>query len=174
MSEIVRIAGFDPGLRYTGYGIVEFNYDTCELRPIACGALHVQKKIKGLDAIMDMTTQINELSNHEIWSTCDHIVIEVPMAFFYQSHSNTALIPVAVIAGGLLSVFHRENNVIPVHPHTWNRCKKKDKSQQQILDDFGDYNDWEYLDKPKYKGHYEHIIDAIGMAHWAMKEHYIE
>lgn len=171
--EIVRIAGIDPGLRFTGYGIVNYDSEKNEIWVSNCGLIKTPAKIKGIDAILHMRDQLDEVAKRECFDACDHVVIEMPAAIYSKTFSSGALLPVACVAGCAFKTFDKEK-IIPVYPAVWNEHKKKDKTRALTEEIVGDYESWLYDDMPKAKPQFEHIIDAVSMALWYMKMNYLE
>lgn len=171
--EVVRIAGIDPGLRFTGYGIVNYNGETDEIWVSNCGVAKTPAKIKGIDAILNMQDSIAEILNRECFIHSDHYVVEIPAAIYSKTFSSGALIPVAAVAGGILMMVERDK-AIPVYPTVWNQKKKKEVTRELTEEMVGNHESWLYDDMPKAKGQFEHIIDAVSMALWYMKLNYLE
>lgn len=171
--EIVRIAGIDPGLRFTGYGIVNFDNEKKEIWVSNCGLIKTPAKIKGIDAILHMRDELDEVSKRECFDACNHIVIEMPAAIYSKNFSAGSLLPVACIAGCAFKSFDKEK-IVPVYPSVWNERKKKDKTRDITEKIVGHYENWLYDDMPKAKGQFEHIIDAVSMSLWYMKLNYLE
>lgn len=171
--EIIRIGGFDPGLRFSGYGIVNYNSETREIWISNCGLIITPTKIKGLDAICYMRDSMEEVCSRECFSQCSDQVIEIPAAIYSKGFSAGGLLPTAVIGGCALSMFDKEK-IVPVYPSVWNGGKKKAKTMQIIEDDLGNSTTWHYDDPPKRDSFYEHIYDAVGMAYWLLKKKYLE
>lgn len=173
--ETVRIAGIDPGLRFTGYGIVNYDTDTNEIWASNCGIVKNKSSqyIKGLDAVLHMRQLLSELTARECFSECDKIIIECPAAIYSKNFSSGGLLPVATIAGCLLALFPAEKT-LPVYPSTWNSRKKKDVTHAITEEFVGSHEDWNYDFLPKAQGQFEHIIDAVSMALWYMKLNYLE
>lgn len=171
--EIVRIAGIDPGLRFTGYGIVNFNTETNEIWVSNAGLVKTPQKHKGLDAILFMRDKIKEISGRECFDACDHIIVEIPAAIYSKNFSSGAMIPVSVVAGCIIQSFDHQK-VIPVYPRIWNQSRKKEKTKETTEELVGVCEEWNYDDMPKAKPQMEHIIDAVGMACWYLKLNYIE
>lgn len=173
--EIVRVAGIDPGLRFTGYGIVNYNTETNEIWASNCGVVknRASKYLKGLDAVLHMRNLLLELAKQECFDCCDKIIIEVPAAIYSKNFSSGGLLPVAVISGCLLGVFDGEKT-LPVYPSTWNSRKKKEVTQQITEEFIGSHEDWHYDLMPKAQSQFEHIIDAVSMACWYFKLNYFE
>lgn len=173
--EVIRVAGFDPGLRFSGYGIVTFNTDTCEFGTEACGVLKNKSstQIKGLDALMNMRDLVYELSQIEAYKTVDNTVVEVPAAVYNKNFSSGGLLPAATIAGSALMAF-AETEVIPVYPTVWNSRRKKEVTAKMVEAQLGECDTWNYHICPKAKGQFEHIIDAVGMALWYLRLQYLD
>ena len=171
--EIVRILGIDPGLRFTGYGIVNYDTEKNEIWTTHCGLIKTPQKIKGISAILYMIEKIEELSLNEFIGDCDKIVIEMPAAVYSAKFSSGALLPVAAVAGGSFSIFDSEK-LVPVYPSVWNQRMKKEKTKAITESILGETDTWTYDYKPKAKPQFEHIVDGISMALWYMKLNYIE
>ena len=171
--EIVRVAGIDPGLRFTGYGVVNLNTETNEIWVSNAGLMKTPQKYKGLDAILVMRDNINELAKLDCFDACDHIILEIPAAIFSKTFSSGAMIPVSVVAGCVLQAFDRAK-IIPVYPRVWNKSRKKDKTKEIVEGLVGCCDDWDYDEMPKAKSQMEHIIDAVGMACWYTTLNYLE
>lgn len=171
--EIVRIAGIDPGLRFTGFGLVNYNAESNEIWVSNCGVLKTPKALKGIDAILYMRDQIEELEKRECFQEADHIVIELPAAIYSKNFSSGALLPVACISGCAFSTFDKEK-IIPVYPAVWNESKKKDKTRSITEEMVGSHMDWLYDEMPKAKPQFEHIIDAVSMSLWYMRMNYLD
>jgi len=171
--EIVRIAGIDPGLRNTGYGVVNYNLEDNSIWVSNCGLIKTPAKFKGIDAILYMRDELDEIASRECFQESDHIIIEMPAAIYSAKFSSGALLPVACIAGCAFKTFDKEK-IIPVYPTVWNSSRKKEKTQENIEKDLGSHETWLYDDIPKAKSQFNHIIDAVGMALWYMKVNYLE
>lgn len=171
--EIVKVMGIDPGLRFTGYGSVNYNTETNEIWVDNCGLLKTPAKIKGIDAILHMRDELKELSSHEGFDKSDYIVIEMPAAIYSKTFSSGAMLPVAAVAGCAFSFMDKEK-IIPVYPAVWNEHKRKEKTKSLTEEILGDHDGWEYDYKPKAKGQFEHIIDSVSMALWYMRLNYLE
>lgn len=171
--EIVRIGGFDPGLRFTGYGIVNFNTETNEIWVSNCGIAKTPQKFKGLEAILIMNDKLEEITKRECFEACDNVIVEMPAAVYFNKFSSGALLPVAAVAGSLFSMIDHKQ-LIPVYPSVWNRGKKKEATTAMTESILGDYSDWLYDDIPKAKPQFEHIIDAVSMALWYIKLNYAD
>lgn len=171
--EVVRIAGIDPGLRHTGYGVVNYNTETNEIWVSNAGLIATPQKIKGLDAILYMRDRIKELSERECFEACDHIIVEVPAAIYSKTFSAGAMIPVSVVAGCILQAFNFEYT-IPVYPKGWNKGKKKEKTREMIEGLVGVAEEWNFDDGMPSKSRLEHIVDGVGMACWYMDLNYLQ
>jgi len=171
--EIVRIAGIDPGLRFTGYGLVNLDTEKNELWVSNCGLIKTPAKIKGLDAILHMRDQVDELEKRACFQECDYIIIEMPAAIYSKTFSSGAMLPIACVAGCAFKTFDKEK-IIPVYPSVWNQRKKKDKTRELTEEIVGKYEDWLYDDMPKARIQFEHIIDAVSMALWYMKLNFLD
>lgn len=171
--EIVKILGVDPGLRFTGYGLVNYDTEKNEIWASNCGVLKTPQAVKGLDAIIWMMDAISEMSEKECFENCDNVVVEIPAAIYSNKFSSGSLLPVAVVAGSALKTFE-DRKIIPVYPTVWNSGKRKDKTRVLTEDILGVYDEWDYNYKPKAKPQFEHIIDAVSMALWYMRLNYIE
>lgn len=176
---IIRVAGFDPSLRNTGYGILTYDDETQELWPSFCGLIQTPARFTGTDAILYKIEEIHKLSQREEIKSCDKFIVESPAAIYYSGMSSGGLIPVAHIAGACATIlclnktgsFDRETIKL-VRPVEWNRSKKKAKTEQRLVELFGPVDEWDYHKKPKTASKLEHIVDAIGMAFWFMQEHF--
>lgn len=171
--EVVKIAGVDPGLRFTGYGSVNYNTETNEIWVDNCGLLKTPAKFKGIDAILYMRDQLKEISSKECFSKSDHIVVEMPAAIYSKSFSSGSLLPVAAISGCVFSLLDPKK-IIPVYPAVWNEHKRKEKTKILTEETLGSHENWSYESIPKAKGQFEHIIDAVSMALWYMRLNYLE
>lgn len=171
--EIVRIAGIDPGLRFTGYGIVNFDLEKDEIWVTHCGLIKTPAKIKGIDAILHMRDELDELEEKECFESCDNIVIEMPAAIYSKKFSSGALLPVACVAGCAFKTFDKEK-IVPVYPAVWNERKKKEKTKILTEEVVGSYDTWDYDYMPKAKAQFEHIVDAVSMALWYMRLNYLQ
>lgn len=171
--EIVRIAGIDPGLRFTGFGVVNYNNETNEIWVSNCGVLKTPQAIKGIEAILYMRDRIEEIEKRDCFQSCDHIVIEMPAAIYSKNFSSGALLPVACISGCAFSIFDKDK-IVPVYPSVWNETRKKDKTRAITEKIVGNHTDWNYDEMPKAKPQFEHIIDAVSMALWYMRMNYLE
>lgn len=173
MGEMIRIGGFDPGLRFTGFGIVNYQSDSEEIWISNCGLVKTPAKIKGLDAILYMQNLLGNISERDCFQACDYILIEMPAAIYSKTFSSGSLLPVAAIAGGLFTLFQGEK-MIPVYPTVWNQAKKKEKTRAITTEIVGEYESWGYDDMPTCKSQFEHIIDAVSMALWYMRTNYLD
>src|SRR3954465_10514461 len=155
---LIKIAGIDPSLRNTGYGILNYDEDKEELWPSFCGVIRTPVKITGKDAILFMIEEIHKLSNHPEIQDCANFVIESPAAIYYSGMSSGGLIPVAHIAGACASIFcikeskFDSSRITIVRPGEWNKQKKKDKTQAELVSLFGSLDDWHYHSRPKSHG----------------------
>lgn len=171
--EIIKIAGIDPGLRFTGFGIINYDTEKQEIWVSNCGVCKVSQSIKGIDAILEMQSKVEEISERECFIDCDHILIEIPAAIYSKTFSSGALIPMAVVAGGILTMFKKEK-IVPIYPVIWNQGRGKKKVLKNTEEHLGSHEEWLYDDVPRGKGQYEHIVDAISMAFWYLKLNYFE
>lgn len=174
---LIKVAGFDPSLRNTGYGILNYDSDSGELWPSFCGLIQTPTKYTGTDAILYKIDAMHKLSQEEIFQDCYRFIIESPAAIYYSGMSSGGLIPVAHIAGACATIFRLRNNqvnhdVTMVRPVEWNKSKKKIKTEQRLVDLFGPVPNWDYHSKPRTESKLEHVVDAIGMAFWFMQEHF--
>lgn len=171
--ELVRIAGFDPGLRFCGFAVVNYEAEKNEIWVSNAGILKTPVAYKGLDALLYMIDEIKRIAERPCFHECDHIVIEMPAAIYSKSFSAGAIMPVAGVAGAAMSIFEKEK-IIPAYPSTWNEAKRKEKTRKITEELLGSYEDWLYDDAPKAASQFEHIIDAASMALWAMRKNYLE
>lgn len=169
---IIKIAGIDPGLRNTGYGIVNYDDENEKFCVEYCGYVDIKYNQKGLEAILSMSENIAKLSHNKFFDSVDKIVVEVPKIAYSRCVSASSMIPVGVICGCILSRFNKDK-IIPVYPSTWNKCKRKIQTQELVQDELGNCKDWGYHVKPKSESKFEHIIDAVGMASWYLKSNFL-
>lgn len=173
--EIVRILGIDPGLRFTGYGILNYNFENNEIWASDCGVIKntTEKGVKGLEKINIMKNRIMETLDKPPFEDCDNYIIEVPAAIFNKNFSAGSLIPVAVVSGFLLGLFHNQN-VTPVYPVVWNQRRKKEVTRANTEEVLGDCDTWKYLEKIPAKGQMEHVVDAVSIALWFFEKNYMD
>lgn len=167
----LKILGIDPGMRNLGYGVICFNEENNEITIERCGILKVPMKFKGNDALLYMKNEVETLFNIELFSDINKCVVEVPRASFGAIQA-WALIPVGVVAGFCMSHFETEDIVL-CSPSEWNKAKKKEKTHALLQKELGDKSTWKYHIEPKNEKHKEHILDAIGIAYWHLKQEYI-
>jgi len=173
MSEIIRIAGFDPGLRFTGYGVVNYDTEKNEIWVSNAGLAKKKSTVKGIDGLSYMKTLLRDVTNRECFADCDKIVVEVPAAVFFKNFSAGALIPVAVVSGMILQMFDNDR-LIPVYPASWNGGRKKDNVKHRTYQIVGPHEDWLFDDAPRVESQFEHIIDAVSMALWCLETKYLD
>ena len=166
---VVKILGIDPGLRNLGFGVICFDEENETTIIENCGVLKVPAKFTGNNAILYMKNELMELFATKIFEDIDKVVIEIPRSAFGGKFQSWALIPVGVVAG-LVMGFFEVDNIVLCNPSEWNKCKKKEKTQQEMESIFGSVDNWGFVYEPKNQKHREHIIDAIGMAYWHLKE----
>lgn len=171
--EIVKIAGFDPGLRFCGYAIINYNTETKEQWIDHCGLIATPTSIKALDAICYMRDNLFRVCERECFNECDQIVIELPAAIYSKSFSAGGLLPTAIIGGCIMALCDPLKS-IPVYPAMWTKNKKKEATRAAIDAEFGGVENWQFDDPPKKETQCEHIYDAIGMAWWYLKNRYID
>jgi Holliday junction resolvasome RuvABC endonuclease subunit len=174
--EIIRVAGIDPGLRTSGYGIVNYHVENNEVWSSNCGVIRTPEKIKGIEAILFMIESLRKVSERESFEDCAKVVIEFPAAFYNPKFSAGSLTPLAAVSGACMAMFQNDNKdrIVPVYPVTWNGGKKKEKMSQLIQTLIGDYSEWEFDELPKREADFEHVIDAIGMSYWLLDKDYFE
>jgi len=165
---LIKVAGIDPGLRTTGWGIVNYDKEKNEVWASHCGLLRTPLKLKGTEALLWMIKSLKEIAKRECFKDCAKIVVEFPAAFFNPKFSMGAITPVAAISGACMALFENDAHprIFPVYPAVWNGGKKKDKMAILIQDLIGLTSEWEYDEKPTREVDFEHVIDAIGMAYW--------
>jgi hypothetical protein len=173
---LIRVAGFDPSLRNTGYGILNYDDETDELWPSFCGLIQTPVKYTGTDAILYKIEELYKLSQLDEIKSCQQYIVESPAAIYYSGMSSGGLIPVAHVAGACASILCLKDNVFNsssvtlVRPVQWNKTKKKNKTESMLIELFGPITDWDYHRKPRTESKLEHVVDAIGMAFWYMQE----
>jgi hypothetical protein len=171
--EVVRIAGIDPGLRFTGYAMINYDTETNQIITSNCGLVKTPVAFKGLDAVFYMMKELQDLNIRLEFNKCDHVIVEIPAAIYGAKFSAGALLPVSSIAGSCCTIFDIEK-VTPVYPGVWNKRRKKEVTQKQTESILGEIDSWNYDYKPKAKSQMEHIVDAVSLALWYMQLNYIE
>src|SRR5690606_39675094 len=102
--EIIRVAGIDPGLRTTGYGIVNYHLEKNEVWASNCGIVRTPDKLKGLEAIIYMIEEMREISKRERFESCSNVVVEFPAAFNNRKCSGGAITPLAAVSGTCMAM----------------------------------------------------------------------
>ena len=169
MSDL-KILGVDPGMRNLGYGVISYNEESGEKVIERCGVLRVPVKFKGNDALLFMKNELNDIFKTGLFSDIDKAVIETPRAAFGAIQA-WALIPVAVVAGFVMSYFETED-ISLCSPSEWNKSKKKEKTHELLQKELGEISTWGFNFEPKNAKHKEHVLDAIGIANWHLKKEF--
>jgi hypothetical protein len=158
-------------VRNLGFGVIEYDEEADSALINRCGILKVPTKFKGNDALMYMKDQLSLLFETNPFPDINHVVIEIPRAIFGANFNVSSIIPVGVV-GGMLATYFDTEKVTLANPSEWNRGRKKDKTLERIMSIYGDFDEWDFIERPKNKVHLEHIVDAIGMAHWKLSQFY--
>jgi hypothetical protein len=174
--ETLRVAGIDPGLRTTGFGIVNYCRKKNEVWSTNCGIVRTPDKIKGLDAILYMIKALRDISKRDCFKDCLKVAVEFPAAFYNPKFSSGSLSPLAAISGACMTLFQDETNekIVPVYPAVWNGGKKKEVMAELIQDLIGGHSEWQFDNLPSRAADFEHVIDAVGMAYWLCDKEYFE
>lgn len=176
--EKIRILGVDPSLRNTGMAIVTYNTEMLLKDPKAFSVSHCQvlvnpQKYTGTDAILNMLDMINAESKKECYQETENVIVESPPAMFNKNWSSGAVASIAHISGGTVALLGIEKAYL-FRPNEWNKTRKKDITHHNTQEFLGNAENWHYEKQVKSQKFMEHILDAVSMALWWIKENYIE
>ena len=166
----LKILGVDPGVRNLGFGVLEYDDESEQIVVKDCGVLKVPVKFKGNEALLYMKNELAELFGTGLFKDVNKLSVEVPRASF-GSIQAWALIPIGVVAGFVMSYFEVDDIAV-CSPSEWNKAKKKDKTHDLLQKELGDISQWGFYYEPKNAKHKEHVLDAIGIALWHLKQEY--
>lgn len=170
--EIVKVLGVDPGLRFTGLSVVEYNTETQKWKVKGCQIIKVPPTIKGTEAILEMLDRI-EGAMCELYREVDMAVIESPPAPFNRLIAMGGLLSVAHISGGASVLFGLSKSRL-VRPAEWNKKRKKEDTHKKTQELLGSIDSWEFIEKVKNKDQLEHVLDAASMAVFWIQNQYID
>lgn len=174
MSRQISVLGIDPSLRNTGFAVVTYDITNgVFLPPERCQIITNPASFKGTNAILNMLEAIKEVADSGIYKDVDQVIVESPAALFNPKFPAGALISIAHISGGACCLFGIDKTFL-VRPVEWNRNRRKEKSIAATQETLGLKDTWLSTKKIKSEKHWEHIIDAAGMATWWLKAFHLE
>lgn len=174
MSRKISVLGIDPSLRNTGFSVVTYDLEKeVFLTPERCQIITNPATFKGTDAILNMLEMIKDISESRLYDDVHQVVIESPAALFNPKFPAGSLISIAHISGGATCLFGIDKTFL-VRPMEWNRNRRKEKSLEHTQEILGKKENWMTHKKIKSEKHWEHIIDAAGMATWWLKAFHLE
>lgn len=170
--------GVDPSLRNTGIAIL--NYDTrfSPINPNAYEVTHCQvlanpQKYTKTDAIMNMIDMMSIESKKDCYREVQTVLIESPAIMFNKDWAMGTISSIAHISGAAVAIFGIEKAFL-FRPHEWNKSRKKEITYNNIIAFFGHHSNWHFENKLKSEKRLEHVVDAIGIAFWWIRNNYIE
>lgn len=174
----VQIMGVDPSLRNTGLAILEYNTQFAPNNPHGYKVKHCQvlanpEKYKGTDAILNMIDMMSEESKKDCYREAQTVLIESPPIMFNKEWGMGTISSIAHISGAAVPIFGVEKAFL-FRPNEWNKSRKKEVTHKNITSFFGDHSNWHFENKIKSEKRLEHVIDAIGLAFWWIRNNYIE
>ena len=176
--EKVKILGVDPSLRNTGLAIVTYNSELSPNDPAAfevtnCQVLVNPAKYTGTEAIMNMLDMINEESKKACYAEVDTVIVESPSVMFNKAWAGGTISSLAHISGGAVALLGIQKAHL-FRPNEWNKCRKKEVTQNNTIAFLGNTDTWGYEKRVKSEKFMEHIIDAASMSLWWIKSNYLE
>lgn len=171
--ETVEVIGVDPSLRFTGVAKVTYNTETKDFAVSGCQVLTNKAALKGTEAIAYMLELVEGVASEPEFLEAEDVVVESPVMPFHAKFQGSSMISVAHIAGGAAALFGIDR-VKLYRPTEWNRAKKKEVTHfntQQLL---GPWETWRWRFAVRRKDQVEHVLDAVSMALWYIKEKYID
>ncbi|VVB80747.1 Uncharacterised protein [uncultured archaeon] len=176
--EKVRVLSVDPSLRNTGLGIVEFNTEMDMRDPSSFKVSHCQvlvnpQKYKGTDAILNMLDMISDEAKKPCYQKVENVLVESPPIMFNKEWSSSVVSSIAHISGGAVALFGIEKSFL-FRPNEWNKARKKDVTHHNTAQFLGNPEAWHYEKMIKSEKYLEHILDAVSMALWWIRENYEE
>src|SRR5690348_14673212 len=82
LMKILKIAALDPGLRQSGYAVLNYDPKKNQVWASNCGIARVHPKITGLEALMVMIENLRAVFSKNSFSKCDKIIVEFPSSPF--------------------------------------------------------------------------------------------
>lgn len=173
MTEVIAM-GVDPDLHSTGVAICR------GIRPLALYLIRPPSKAVGARAVAHMI----QAARQETWDcyTVSRLAVEKPQFYVTNTSAPEDLLNLAAVAGGMVGVL---GGIYPVarvalpHPADWKGQVPKDIHHRNLCARLG----WTYKD---VRGHvfptnvdpsilrsdipvsgWNHVLDAIALAHWA-------
>lgn len=169
--------GFDPDLHYPSYGVVQvFSDRTFKILDMGC--LDIKAKLKGYDAVSAICAQLpDECSEvaqtilgeapQEVHMYCEAMIVRPR-----QREAVNGLLKLQVTSGAFAATMSAL--LVPeltkayfVAPHEWKGDVPKDIHQKRILRKF----QIERKDLGLPEKYAKHVVDALGIAHWAAEKH---
>lgn len=176
--EKVRILGVDPSLRNTGIAVVTYNSELDVTDPKAFETSHCQvlvnpQKYKGTEAILNMLDMLYEESQKECYQNVDTVIVESPAIMFNKNISSSVVASLAHISGGAVAIFgiHKAHLF---RPNEWNKTRKKEVTHNQTISILGSPDVWHYEKRIKSEKYMEHILDAVSMSLFWIRNTYLE
>lgn len=176
--EKIRILGVDPSLRNTGLGVITYNTEMLLKDPKAYSVSHCQvlvnpQKYTGTDAILNMLDMIFEESKKECYKNIDNVIVESPPVMFNKTWSSGTISSIAHVSGGAVALLGIEKAYL-FRPNEWNKSRKKDVTHFNTQQFLGNADQWHYEKMIKSEKYLEHIVDAVSMGLWWIRENYVE
>ena len=176
--QLVKILGVDPSLRNTGMGLLTYNTEIAPSDPKAykvsnCQTLCNPAKYTGVDAILNMMDLMYQESLKSAYQDSETVLIESPPIMFNKNWSGGTVSLISHVAGGAVPIFGLEKSYL-FRPNEWNKNRKKEVTHQNTIDILGNPNDWHFEKRVKSDKNMEHILDAVSMALWWIRTHYVE
>ena len=169
----VRILGIDPSTRATGMALLSYTQGE-PIKVSHCQTITVPTSFKGKEAILKMMELLQvQYKKVESYQQADQVIIEGPPTIFNPKFPASALLPIAHISGASLVIFGLEKSFL-LYPAEWNKARKKQVTHEKIIEEIGSPDTWHFAHKIKSECHIEHILDAVGMALFWLKQNYIE
>ena len=173
--EKVNIVGVDPSLRSTGIAILSFDTEKKIISvPHHCQVLVNPQKYTGKDAILNMLEMMQNTYNHfPEYQNADAYIIESPGIMYNKNWSSSTLSLISHVAGGAAVVFGIEK-VHLFRPNEWNKNRRKEVTHHNTTTYLSDPETWEFCCTLKSDKYIEHILDAVSLALFRLRNQYWE
>lgn len=176
--ETIKILSIDPSLRNSGLSVIHYNKEISPKDPKAfkitnCQVLTNPQKFTGTDAIMNMLDMLNECAKKECYQDVDNVLVESPPIMFNKNWGAGTISSIAHISGGAVALFGIEKSYL-FRPNEWNKSRKKEVTHNQTLMFLGEHTTWHFEKVLKSEKLLEHVLDAVSMGIWWIKNNYME